>query len=163
MTDAVRTRVIDILQSASVKGSVPITERVLNEVANQAIAAKPGRVKQFDIQIGTENYLEAGVRVSIGPITKWFRPEIVVTAAASVITFTLASREYGSVMWLAELFAKERLPAGVRINGRQITLDLRDVPQLAAFRSLLNGLTFTSITTRKGTMVVDFELARQTN
>ena len=97
MTDAVRTRVIDVLQSASVKGSVPITERVLNEVANQAIAAKPGRVKQFDIQIGTENYLEAGVRVSIGPITKWFRPEIVVTAAASVITFTLASREYGSV------------------------------------------------------------------
>ena len=97
------------------------------------IAERPGRIKQFDIQVGAENYLQLGIQVAVGPFTKWFRPEVIVTTETPVILFTLASREYAGLMWLAELFAKEILPSGVRINGNQITLDLREAPQLAPY------------------------------
>jgi hypothetical protein len=86
-----------------------------------------------------------------------FRPEVIVSAEAPVVLFTVASSEYAGLMWLAELFAKELLPQGVRINGRQLVLDLRETPNLAPYRNLLAYLKMLRISTRRGTIVVVFE------
>ena len=145
------------LRGASVRGTVPIPETFLNEAANEQVRARRGRIKQFDIQVGTDNYLQIGVQVSVGPFTKWFRPEVIVSAEAPVILVTVASSEYAGLMWLAELFAKELLPQGVRISGRQVILDLRDTPNLAPYRNLLAYLKMLRISTRRGTVVIVFE------
>lgn len=146
------------LHGASLTGTIPVPEKVLTAAANDAIAARPGRIKQFDIQVGTDNYLQIGVQVSVGPFTKWFRPEVIVTAEAPVVTFTIASSEYASMMWIAELFAKELLPRGVRLSGRQVALDLRDVPQLSPYRRLLAYLKELRVSTRRGTLVAVFDV-----
>jgi hypothetical protein len=145
------------LSGAKIKGSIPLGEKILNDIANQQIAERPGRIKHFDIQVGAENYLQLGIQVAVGPFTKWFRPEVIVTTETPVILFTLASREYAGLMWLAELFAKEVLPSGVRINGNQVTLDLREAPQLAPYRKLLSYLKALRVSSRTGTLVIEFD------
>lgn len=146
-----------LLEGTEIRGSIPLPERVLTEMANQRIAARPGRIKQFDIQVGSDSYLQIGVRASIGPFTRWFRPEMIVSADSPVIYFKLASPEYAGLMWLAELFARELLPKGVRIEGRQIRLDLRDVPQLAPYRNLLAHLRSLEVSSTRGTLVAGFD------
>jgi len=145
------------LNGTYVTGSLPVPEKVLNDIANAKIAERPGRIKQFAIQVGADNYVQLGIRVSVGPFTKWFRPEVIVTTETPVILFTIASPEYAGLMWLAELFARELLPSGVRIDGRQITLDLREVPQVAPYRRALSYLKTLRVSTRPGTLMVGFE------
>ncbi len=145
------------LRGASIRATIPIPETFLNEAANEQVRARRGRIKQFDIQVGTDNYLQIGVQVSVGPFTKWFRPEVIVSAEPPVILVTVASSEYGGLMWLAELFAKELLPQGVRISGRQVILDLRETPNLAPYRNLLGYVKALRISTRRGTVVIVLE------
>ena len=74
---------IDLAQfrGTIISGSIPVTEKLLNEVANSLVSERQGRVRQVDIQIGRDNYVQAGVKVKVGPFHKWFRPELVVSSS----------------------------------------------------------------------------------
>jgi len=143
------------LAGAEVRGTIPLTEAVLNEAANHAIARQGGRIKRVDLQVGTENHLEVGVQVSVGPFSKWFRPELVVgqrlLPGSQTLVISLASSKYAGVIWLVELFAKQMVPEGVTIRGGDVFIDLSGLPHTRHLRSL-------DITTRRGTLFIAFEL-----
>jgi hypothetical protein len=153
---------IEHLHGTRIVGTIPITEKVLNDAANQTIAARGGRIRAFEIQIGADNYLQVGVNVAIGPISKWFRPELVVeprfSAESPTIVLTVASSGYAGLMWLAELFAKEYVPQGLTITGRQLTLDLASLPPLAPYRQLLRHLKSVEMTSTPGRLSISFEI-----
>ena len=144
-------------QGASVSGSVPITEKVLNEFANLYLSERSGRIEQVDIQIGRDNWLQAGVRIKIGPFSKWFRPELVLEppAQAHKLVLSIASPKYAGFLWIADLLAKERLPQGLTIQGARMILDFAAIPDTAPYIAHLQSLR---ITTQRGTIFLSFHL-----
>src|SRR5688500_18800897 len=64
---------------AEIVGTIPIRQSLINEALQQATAGQRGRVKEIEIRIGADNLLECAVRVSVGPFTKWFRPQVILT------------------------------------------------------------------------------------
>ena len=153
------SRDFDDIRGSHIAATIPLSERLLNEAASFRTQRAKGRIQQFDIQIGNDNYLQVGMKVAVGPFSKWFRPEVVVHAQAqpAVIVLTLASREYAGLMWLADLFAKELIPKGLSIRGRQVTVELAALPVLAEYRDLLRYLNDLNVVTDRGTMAIAFE------
>jgi hypothetical protein len=144
-------------QGASASGSIPLTEKVLNELANAQASGRSGRIQQLDIQIGRDNYLQIGIKVRVGPFSRWFRPEL--TIASSVqdrrVVLSVASPQYAGLLWLADLLIKERLPQGLSVRGKDLTLDLTAVPVLAAYMAYLRSL---QITTQRGSLLLSFQV-----
>jgi hypothetical protein len=144
-------------QGASASGSIPLTERVLNELANARVSGRSGRIQQLDIQIGRDNYLQIGVKVKVGPFSRWFRPEL--TIASSVqdrrVVLSVASPQYAGLLWLADLLIKERLPQGLAVRGKDLILDLAAVPVLTAYMAYLRSL---QITTERGSLLLSFQV-----
>jgi hypothetical protein len=144
-------------QGASASGSIPLTEKVLNELANAQASGRSGRIQQLDIQIGRDNYLQIGIKVKVGPFSRWFRPEL--TIASSVqdrrVVLSVASPQYAGLLWLADLLIKERLPQGLSVRGKDLILDLAAVPVLAAYMAYLRSL---QITTQRGSLLLSFQV-----
>jgi hypothetical protein len=147
------------IRGTQIAATIPITEHLLNEIAAGGISQTRGRIQQFDIQIGSDNYLQIGMKVAVGPFSKWFRPELVVSARAQppVLVLTLASREYSGLIWLAELFAKEVIPRGLSIRGSQVVVELDSIPPLVPYREILRHLTALDATTSRGIMRITFQ------
>lgn len=143
------------LAGAEVRGTIPLTESILNEAANHAVTRQGGRIKRIDLQVGTENHLEAGFQVSVGPFSKWFRPELVIgerlLPGSQTLVVSLASPKYAGLMWLVELFARQVMPEAVTIRGGDIFVDLATLPHARHLRSL-------EITTARGVLSIAFEL-----
>ena len=152
------------LTGATVRAAIPVREAVINGFLNTEIAARGGRAKQFHIRVLEGNRLQAGVLVSIGPFTKWLRPEVAVDPAglwsgSPGILLTFAGGHYGAVVKLIETFAKGTLPAGVHIGNGQVALDLGKLPQTARFRSYFELLKRVQFSSRSGVMWIEMEVA----
>lgn len=158
--DGLISRNFEDIRGTRVVGSIPVTEALLDKAARQQISQTRGRIQEFDIQIGKDNFLEVGMKVAVGPFSKWFRPEVKIETQAqpALILFTLASREYAGVMWLAELFAKELLPKGFVLRGRQLILDLSAMTELSTHGRLTQHIKALDVTTTRGAMTIAFEL-----
>jgi hypothetical protein len=148
------------VQGAQATGAVPITESLINTALNQA---PRGPIQEFDIRIGDNNRLQAGVRVSIGPFSKWFRPELVLDEQAMWgdspgLLFTISDAHYGAVGRIFETFARGALPPGVQIGNNKVAVDLGAMPQAAAYRHLFRHIKRLRLITRPGVIWADFEL-----
>ena len=144
-------------RGATITGSIPVTEKVLNELANEQVSDRSGRIQQFDIQVGRDNYLQVGVKVKVGPFSKWFRPELVVAPSAQAhrLVLSLASHQYAGLLWIAELFARERLPQGFSVQSGQMVFDFAAMPAIARYVAYLQSL---QITTQRGTVFLSFHV-----
>ena len=150
-------------EGAQLNGTIPIRQSLLNEALQQATANPQGRVKAIELRVGANNVLECGVRVAVGPFTKWFRPQVIITpqlltSNGPVAVLTVASNEYVGLMWIAQVFASEFFPQGVTIDGRQITMNLAAIPQMAPIRGVLRYLRNLTVRTTPGLIVIDFDL-----
>ena len=143
-------------QGANASGSIPITEGLLNDVANALLSNRPGRIRQIAIQIGRDNYLQVGVQVKVGPFHKWFRPELVVSATEppGYIVLEIATPEYAGFLRIGDLI-KGRLPRGLTIQNRRLVFDLSAIPDFGQFSRHLRRLQITSV---RGSLLVSFEL-----
>jgi hypothetical protein len=165
MTRALRSvlsRNFEDIRGAHVAGTLPISEDLINAALNEEIQAPHGPVQQFEVRIGENNRLQVGLRVAVGPFSKWFRPELHVDPQAldgqtPVIRFIIASSHYGILVGLIERLSKGKLPMGVRIENQRISIDLGSVPQTAAYRQFFQHLKQLVITTRSGVISIDFE------
>ena len=148
---------IDLAQfrGTIVSGSIPVTEKLLNEVFNSLVAERQGRVRQVDIQIGRDNYIQAGVKVKVGPFHKWFRPELVVSSSTQSgrVVLEIVTPGYAGLLWIGD-WLKEHLPEGVSIRERRIFFDLVAIPLIGPFAQYLRRLQFTS---ERGSLLVSFE------
>ena len=153
-------RQFDDVRGARVTGSIPITEKALNEDVAQRVSATRGRIQQVAIQIGSDNYLEMGIKVAVGPFAKWFRPEVTLRAEAqpALIVVTLASREYAPLMWLVELFAQELFPRGLTIRDQQIIVNIAELPAIAEYKELLRYLKKLDVSSTRGTLSLLFDV-----
>jgi hypothetical protein len=143
-------------QGATASGSIPINERLLNDLANAVLSNHPGRIRQVAIQIGRDNYLQVGVQVKVGPFNKWFRPEFVVSSTdpPGYVVLEIATPEYAGFLWIGDVI-KGRLPRGLTIQNRRLVLDLSAIPDFGQFARHLRRLQITSV---RGSLLVSFEL-----
>jgi hypothetical protein len=142
-------------EGASASGTIPITERVLNELANASIVQAGGRIQQIEIEIGGDNYLRAGLNVRVGPFSRWFRPELVVAPSVqgNRVVVSVVSPQYAGLLRFADLF-KERLPHGLSLQGRHLIVDLAAVPGVRQYARYLHSL---QITTQRGLLLLSFQ------
>jgi hypothetical protein len=157
----------DDLRGAKIAGKLPVANRLVNTVLGELIRRRRGRVNQVDVAIRENNRLEIGVRVALGPFSKWLRPELKIDRrgiwdGSPMLILEIASARYGALTSIIELFAKELLPDGVRLAGRQIVVDLTSIPAMAPYRAYFAYLKGLQITSEAGRLWVDFEL-RVTN
>jgi hypothetical protein len=143
-------------QGASASGTIPLTEKVLNELANASLAERPGRIQQFEIQIGRDNYLQAGVNVRVGPFSKWFRPELAVAPSMqrNRVVISVVSPQYAGLLWIADLLIRERLPKGLSVQGRDLIVDVAALSGIARYAGYLHSL---QIRTERGVLLLSFE------
>ncbi|HYI94903.1 MAG TPA: hypothetical protein VEX68_15270 [Bryobacteraceae bacterium] len=160
LLDGLSARKFEDIRGARINGAIPVTEKALNEAVSSRISAAHGRIQQVGIQIGSDNYLEMGIKVAVGPFSKWFRPEVTLRAQAqpALIVVTLASREYAPLMWLVELFAKELFPKGLTIRDQQIVVNIAELPAIAEYNELLGYLKKLDISSGPGAMSLLFEI-----
>jgi hypothetical protein len=142
---------------AAASGSIPLTEKVLNEIANTYISGNSGRIQQVDIQIGRDNYLQAGVKVKAGFFSKWFRPELRIAPSVrdGRLVLSMASQRYAGLLSLADLLIKDRLPQGLHVRGKDLILDLAAIPAIAEYVACLRSL---QITTGRGSLLLSFQI-----
>jgi hypothetical protein len=143
-----------------VTGSIPVTEQLISRALD---GLRGGRIQEFDFRIGENNRLQVGVRVALGPFSKWFRPELVVSGQglwsnSPGLLFTMSGSQYGIVMRVVEMFAKNALPPGVHIGNNQIAVDFGSMPQAAPYRPLFQHIKRLDVTTRPGVLWFNFEL-----
>ena len=64
----------------------------------------------MDISIGRDNYIQAGVKVKVGPFHKWFRPELVVSSSTQSgrVVLEIVTPGYAGLLWIGD-WLKERL------------------------------------------------------
>lgn len=158
--EAVIAREFADVQGTRIAATIPITESVLNGAANSKLRTQRGPVREVEIQIGSENYLQIGVKATAGPFTKWFRPEVIIERQSTppTMVLTLASAGYAGVLWLVDLLAKEFLPGGIVIRGRQIVVDLAALLADTEYRSIPRYIRKLNIETSKGKLFLHFEL-----
>lgn len=150
-------------EGAQLEGTIPVRESFLIPPFQEAIAKRRGRVKEIDLRIGADNLLQFGVRVAVGPFTKWFRPQMIIrpqlmTPHGPTLVLTIASSEYLGLMWIAQVFASEFFPRGVAIDGRQISVDLAAMIPAGPARNLLPYLRNLTARTVPGVILIGFEL-----
>jgi hypothetical protein len=148
------------IRGAHATGAIPFTERLLNSALNDI---KSSRIQEIDIRIGENNRLQTGVRVSIGPFSKWFRPELSVDKQAlwsnsPGLLLTMPGAHYGIVMRIVEAFAKNALPPGVHIGNNRIAIDFGAMPQATPYRNLFQHIERLEVITRTGVLWFNFEL-----
>jgi hypothetical protein len=157
------SRDLEDFQGARVTGTVPVTERLINTSLDDALRRKPGRIDQIEIRILSDNRLQLGVHLVIGPFTKWFRPELILDSQAlwsnaPVLVFTISESHYGALARLIETFASGALPPGVYIRNKQVVIDFRSVPQTQDYSRLFKHMRRLQITTEPQVLRIDFEL-----
>jgi hypothetical protein len=148
------------IRGARAAGAIPISEQLLNAVLTDA---SRGRIRELDIRIGDGNRLQAGVLVSIGPFSKWLRPELVLDQQAlwsgsPGLLFTISTVQYGAVARIFEMFARGALPPGIQIGNNRVAVDLGAMPQAAAYRQFFRHIKRLQLVTRPGVIWADFEL-----
>ena len=143
-------------EGTTASGSIPISERLLNEVASALLSNRPGRIQQITIQIGRDNYLQVGVQVKVGPFKKWFRPELLVSSTdpPGYVVLEIATPEYAGFVWIGDLI-KGRLPRGLTIQNRCLVFELSAIPDFGQFARHLRRFQITSV---RGSLLVSFEL-----
>jgi hypothetical protein len=158
--EAVIAREYSDLQGTRIAATIPITESVLNTAANSKLGTQRGPVRAVDIQIGNQNYLEIGLKTAAGPFTKWFRPEVIIErqSVPPTIVLTFASAGYAGALRIVDLLAKEFLPGGIVIRGRQIVVDLAAILANTEYRSIARHIRSLDIETTKGKLVLHLEL-----
>ena len=127
------------LRGAHVAGTVPVREELINAALNEEIETRRGPIQQFEVRVRENNNLQVGLRLTIGPFSRWFRPELIIDAQAlrsqsPVLLFIIAQAHYGAAARLVALLSKGKLPAGVHIKNRQVEVDLGSLPQIASYR-----------------------------
>ena len=146
------------IRGARIDATIPISERLINEILNEEFT-QPGRVLAFEIRVGANNEIDAGVRIAVGPFTKWVRAVLVVEPVAlpggnPMIALRIASG-LGVVSKIIELFASSRLPPGVRLAAGRITIDLNGIPAAQPYRQYWRMIRRLEIVTRPHLVVID--------
>jgi hypothetical protein len=154
----------DDVRGARVTGRLPVPAGQVNAALSGVIRRRQGRITQVNVEIRENNCLAIGLKVAIGPFWKWLRPELKIERrgiwdGSPVVILELSSARYGALSSIIEIFAKELLPAGVRIAGRQIVIDLLSIPRMAAYRPYLEHLKDLQMTTEQGRLWIDFDLS----
>ena len=147
-------------RGAHATGTIPIREHLINSVLN---ASSRGAIQDIEIRIGDGNRLQVGVRVAIGPFSKWFRPELVLDPQAlwgdsPGLLFTISASHYGAVARIVEMFARGALPPGVQIGNNKVAVNFGAIPQAAAYQHCFQHIKRLQVTTRPGVVWVDFDL-----
>ena len=160
VTDSLLAGDLSDIGGAHAAGTIPITERLINTALNEA---PRGPIREFDIRIGDGNRLQAAVLVSIGPFSKWLRPELVLDQqalwdGAPGLLFTISTAHYGAVARIFEMFARGALPPGIQISNNRVAVDLGAMPQAAAHSRFFRHIKRLQLTTRPGVIWADFEL-----
>jgi len=148
------------LNGTRIAGTIPISETLINTAANEAINKRHTPIRAVDIQIGTDNHLEMGVNVALGPFTKWLRPEVIIDrqSTSAIIVLTIASAGYAGMLRIVELLAQNVLPGGIVIRGRQIVFDLAVIARKPEYRSIVQRVRSLTIETTPGKLFLNFEL-----
>jgi hypothetical protein len=154
------------IRGARATGTVPVREDLINSMIAEEIDGRSGPVQEVEIRVGGGNHLQVGLRVAIGPFSKWFRPELVlspqaVLAHSPCLHFTIATAHYGAIVRLFSLFAKDSLPPGVHLSNQQVSIDFALLPQTAKYRPYFQHLRDLQLTTRPGVLTVAFDLEVQ--
>jgi hypothetical protein len=148
------------IRGARATGAIPINERLVNAALNESAR---GPIQEFDIRIGDNNRLQAGVRVAVGPFSKWFRPDVQLDpqgmwGGSPGLLFTISAGHYAAIGRLVEIFARGALPPGVQIGNNRVAIDIGAMPQAAAYRHFFRHIKRLQFTTRPGVIWADLEL-----
>ena len=161
--DHLLSRNLADVRGTHIVGTLPVREDVLNTALTRQLASRRGRIQQMEIRIRDNNRLEVAVRVAVGPFARWFRPELILNEQAiwsqsPMVIITFASAQYGAFISLIEPFAKELLPGGFYVKGRQIAIDFAGIPQAAKYRSHFQHLKELKLRTVAGKLSISFEV-----
>lgn len=157
------SRDLEDFQGAHVTGTIPVTEHLINAALRDALFRRSGRIDEIEVRILQGNRLQFGVRVTIGPFTKWFRPELIVDSEAlwsdaPILLFTITKSHYGAAARLIETFAAGALPPGVYISNNQVVVDFRSLPWTQNYSRLFKHLKRLQVATEPQVIWIDFEL-----
>ena len=152
--------IVSGIRGARATGAIPVTERVINTALNES---KSSRIQEIDIRIGDDNRLQAAILVSIGPFSKWFRPELIIDKQAlwsnvPGLLFRMSGAQYGMVLRIVQAIAKSALPPGVHIGNNQIAIDFGAMPQAVPYRRWFQHIDRLEVTTRTGVLWLNFDV-----
>jgi hypothetical protein len=151
------------LKGTHIAGALPISQAAINAALREQIAKRRSPIQELHVTIYGSNRLQIGIKVGVGPFTKWFRPELTVAEQAvwsgsPMMLFTITSAHYGPIAWLIELLGKKALPAGVLMRGREVTIDFAVLPQTSRFREYFQHIKQIDITTSLEKLLLQVEV-----
>jgi hypothetical protein len=151
------------LAGADVTGNIPVTDALANSLIAQRLATRDVAVSQmrlnaldgdaFDAEVVIKGGLVPVVHVHM-QIEQQPRPDHPVL----VLGWSLPS--LGPLALLAGSFVSKlkNLPAGVRVEGKQVFIDIRALCSANGQAELLDHLTGLEVHTRQGAFLVHVEL-----
>ncbi len=135
------------LAGARLHGSVPLSQRVINDALRQVRGVPPG----FALEVQPDRRLM--VRYGLVHARAVLDPEVRMTDGGPQITLDLASTV------LAWTLSQALRLKGVRIAGRRVTIDLGALDGLEAYRHYWRHLERVQLQTTAGRLHVDIALA----
>jgi hypothetical protein len=132
---------------AVVSCAIPLTERVLNELA----AGSRGKV--FDLRIAGGNRLTASAR---GPLGLSLPVDLTIVSVDPQLNVTV---QFNGLSGVAMSLIGSWLPHATRDSAGRFRFALADLPPLAPHRAFLRHLESVSITTRPGVLHADVVVA----
>jgi len=150
MRDSILHALLDGPHRASgavVSCSVPLSERVLNELA----AGSAGRV--FDVKVAAGNRLTASAR---GPLGIPLPVDVTLVGVDAQLNLTV---QFNGLSGKAISLLGSWLPLATRDSAGRLRFALADLPPLAPYRGYLRHLQSVSLTTRPGVLTVDLRFA----
>jgi hypothetical protein len=151
------------IPGAHASGIVPLKEAVINELVNLPLRIRPSRIQQIEVRLGDGNRMQIGLKVAIGPFTRWFRPEVILDRQAlwsngPGVLLRIVSSQYGALSRIVELLGKGALPPGVHLGSNQVAVEFAALPQASPFHELLRFISRLDLKTSPGVLLIDFEL-----
>ena len=128
---------------AAVSCSIPLTERVLNELASGS------RGKVFDVRVSSGNRLTASAR---GPLGISIPLDVTIVSVDARLNLTA---QFNGLSGMAMSLFGSWLPHATRDSAGRFRFALADLPPLVPHRAFLRHLESVSITTRPGVLHAD--------
>ena len=143
-------------RGATITGSIPVTEKVLNELANEQVSDRSAVSSSSTFKLAATITCKWASRSKLvhsqsGSVPSWlWRLPRKPTGLCSLWPLTIRG-----LLWIAELFARERLPQGFIVQGGQMVFDFAAMPAIARYVAYLQSL---QITTQRGTVFLSFHV-----
>ena len=150
-------------QFADIKGarlslSIPIGERLLNELVTASLPASAG-VRELTIQPRSSNSLQVRARVS----KLDFLPPLTVTldidqqARLPDTPLGLRLRTFPGLAAMAGPLLSQKAPPGIRLDGDRLIVDVRLLLERAGYADLVPLIERLHVTTEEGRLVLELD------